>query len=225
MTITDQLSEHFTECSQLTLDPYWKQVFEECANGKFPKGSNIDQNTNTVFIKNKPSKNYNLTFDPQQDFVNLKELFQQETGLKSNRDREKTREQINTICDDLKDQYTCDWKDIKGKKIKDPIITRYILDLKERYSLSNKEVKQATQTIKLGFLFNLITNENVIYENHQIIDISALQFNEKSRLFKLVDKAATPKRDYKPKTISLESLWDKYLKTPKNRYTTATTAV
>lgn len=218
MTITDEISKNLIECSLLTLDPYWKQVFEECSNGKFPKGSNIDQTTNTVFIKNKPSKNYKLTFDPHQDFVNMKELFHQETGLKSNRDRQKTREKIETICEDLKDQYTCDWKDIRGKKIKDPIITRYILDLKEKYGLSNKEVKQATQTLKLGFLFNLITTDKVIYENHQIIDITALHFNEKTRLFKLVDKASTPKRDYKPKVITFSSLWEKYLKSPKNRY-------
>ena len=211
----------FSDCAQYTLDAFWQQVFEDCAKGKFPKGSSIDAEGVTMYFKNKISKSvitYKLTETPEQIFKDLKGLFQEQLNIKSNIDREEIRAELDQICKSLQESFGGNWQQIKRKKIKDPIIRRYILDLKERHKLSDRETSQVAQLIKLGFLFNWISNENVIYQDQQIVDIETLHFNEDDRTFQLEEQISACVREYKPKTFKLANLWDKFLEQPKNRY-------
>jgi len=212
----------FLECAELTTDPYWIQIFQECSKGKFPKGSGIDAIGSTIYFKNKiNNKNfitYKVSNDPEQVFNDLKKIFLSKLNIKSNKDRENTQDEIVDICKDLQESYNGQWQQIKKKKIKDPIIRRFILDLKERYNLENKETAQVAQIIKLGFLFNWITNDQVIYENQQIIDITSLHYIEEDRIFTLDEPDVDYKREYKPKLNNLGNLWLKHLKKPKNVY-------
>jgi len=213
----------FVECAQFTLDPYWQQVFEECAKGHFPRGSGIDTEGKVIYFRNRTSNNrnyvsYKLKENPKQIFKDLKQLFQEQLNFKSNRDREKIRAELDNICKDLQETYTGCWQKIKRKKIRDPIIRRYILDLKEQYSLDNKETAEVAQIIKLGFLFNWIPNNQVVYEDQRILGIKTLHFDEEDRSFELDEPNTQYKREYKPKLQKLSSLWAKHLKQPKNSY-------
>lgn len=211
----------FLECAQYTLDAFWQQVFEDCARGKFPKGCSIDHSGETLYFKNKISKSvviFKLNDSPEQIFKELKVLFQDQLNIKSNIDREEIRAELDQICKTLQESFTGNWQQIKRKKIKDPIIRRYILDLKERHKLSDRETAQVAQLIKLGFLFNWISNENVIYQDQQIVDIETLQFNEDDRTFQLEEQITAGYREYKPKMLKLANLWEKFLEQPKNRY-------
>lgn len=212
----------FQECAQYTLDAFWQQVFEDCARGKFPKGCSPDSEGESLNIRSKNSTksviNYKLTETPEQTFKDLKILFQDQLNIKSMIDREEIRAELDEICKSLQESFSGNWQQIKRKKIKDPIIRRYILDLKERYKLNDRETAEVAQLIKLGFLFNWISNENVIYQDQQIVDIETLQFNEEDRTFQLEEQITTCAREYKPKLLKLSNLWEKFLEQPKNRY-------
>lgn len=215
----------FLECTELTLDPYWKQIFEDCARGKFPTGSSIDNAGTTLYFKTKNSKpnarnyiTYKLGDNPETVYMDMKQIFQEQLLHKSNQDRLKTREEIQDICDELEKTYKGDWNDIRKKKIKDPIIRRYILSIRDKYELDNNETEDLTNILKLGFLFNWIPNEAVIYNNQEINDITSLHFKEESRTFVLDEPEKPTKREYKPKTHKLSDLWDKHLSKPKNSY-------
>jgi hypothetical protein len=219
----------FTECSQLTLDPFWQQVFEECSRGKFPKGSGIDSDGTTVYFRGKQNANgtmnaknmvsYKLQTTPEEIFTSLKKLFQEQLNIKSNLDKAELRAELDDICDNLRESYGSSWQQIKRKKIKDPIIRRYILDLKSQYNLNDYETAEVAQIIRLGFLFNWITNENVVYEDQHIIEIQTLTFDEEERIFELAEPDVYYKREYKPKKTRLSTLWSKHLIKPINRYT------
>ena len=213
------LYQLFFECSQYTLDPYWQQVFEECSRGKFPKGSGINVDRTIIrFNRDNNYFTYKLKKSPEQVFQDLKKLFQEQLNLKSNQDRQEIRDELDDICRNLQETFTGSWQKIKRKKIKDPIIRRYILDLKEKYDLNDKETAEVSQIIKLGFLFNWIANDKVKYKNQLILNITILHFNKKDRSFELEEPDVNYKREYKPKRIRLSSLWMKHLGQPKNRY-------
>jgi len=211
------------ECSELTFDPYWKQVFEECAYGKFPRGSGIDSTGNVLYFKKKGGNtrnyiSYRLKKDVELVFLDLKNMFHEHLSLKSTQDRQDLRSELDELCKDLQESFTGTWPNIKRKKIKDPIIRKYILDLKDLYSLTNKETAEVAEIIKLGFLFNWIPNENVIYKDRQILDIKNLKFDEEERTFDLEEPDIDYKREYKPKLMKLSTLWKKHLLISKNSY-------
>lgn len=216
----------FTECAQYTLDPYWHQVFEECSRGHFPRGSGIDPEGKVIYFRTKNQANsnnrnyisYRIKKNPEKVFKDLKQFFQEQLNFKSNQDRQEIRNELDVICKGLQDSYTGSWKEIKRKKIRDPIIRRYILALKDKYTLTDKETAEVAQIIKLGFLFNWISNDKVIYEDQQILDIQTLHFDPEDRSFELEEPHTNYKREYTPKIQKLSSLWEKHLKSPKNRY-------
>ena len=211
----------FRECAEYTLDPFWRQVFEECARSRFPRGTSINNAGEIVYFRNRDNSytSYKLEKTPDVIFKDLKKLFQNFLGFKSNQDRKDIRAELDDICRDLNESYNSGWKKIKKKKLKEPIIRKYILDLKEQYSLDDRETANVAQLIKLGFLFNWINNDDVLYENQRILDISTLRFDAEERIFELEEPDTPQKREYKPKPIKLSTLWEKWLDSPKNRYT------
>ncbi len=217
----------FADCAQFTLDPYWQQVFEECSRGKFPRGSGIDSEGKVVYFRNRTSNSnnsnnrnyvsYKIKKNPEQIFKELKQLFQEQLNFKSIRDRQEIRAELDDICKNLQESFTGSWQKFKRKKIKDQIIRRYILDLKDTYDLNDKETTQVSQIIKLGFLFNWIANDQVVYEDQRILDIMTLHFDPDDRSFELDEPKTQYKREYKPKLAKLPTLWEKHVEKTSNR--------
>lgn len=213
----------FSRCSEYTLDPFWKQVFEECSRNKFPRGSGISPDGQVVYFyireNNKNYISYRLKKKtPEKIFQDLKRMFQDQLQLRSNRDRQDLRNEIEDICQNLQETFNGNWQEIRKKNIKESLIRKYILDVKDKYSLTNKEITEFTRIIRLGFLFNWILSDDVVYENRQILDILTVHFDEQERLFEVVEPNINYKRDYKPKLFKLSSLWHKHLIHPKNKY-------
>jgi hypothetical protein len=208
----------FLQCSEYTLEPYWKQIFEDCYKGKFPKGCSINNQRNIFYIKNntdnsRNNKNYityYLNKTPEETFKELKKLFQENLNLKSFQDKKDLQDEIDDICQDIQKTYNGNWQSIKRKKLKEYIIRKFILHLKEVYMLNDKETTQVSQLIKLGFLFNWINNKYVIYENQNITDIKTLHFDNEERTFFFNEISAQSKREYKPKINKLSFLWQKH---------------
>lgn len=211
----------FSECAQLTFDPYWHQLFDDCSKGKFPRGSGIDATGKVVHLHSKSGKYIVYKTEgktPETIFTDLKKLFTEELLLNSKQDRTDIREEIDNICKELQETFTGTWAQIKRKKIKDPIIRRFILDLKRKYELNNYETAEVAQIIKLGFSFNWISNEDVVYENSVITGIENLHFDPIERLFTLDEPECDYTREYKPRLFRLSGLWKKHLETPRNCY-------
>ena len=197
------------ECSNLTLDAYWKQVFEECSKGKFPKGCRLAPDNMTVYFMNGAS--YTMKNCPETDYLELKKMFQEHINLRSDKDRKDIRDELDGTRQTIQELFAGDWIQIRRKKLKDPIIRSFILDIKEKYNLTLLETENVYKIIRLGFMFNWIPNNAVVYEDQKILDITSLHFNPKTREFELEEKSQKYKRTYKPKKVKLSSLWAKYI--------------
>lgn len=215
----------FIECSELTLDPYWKQIFEDCSRGKFPSGSSIDSTGQIIYFKTQKSKvnsrnyiTYRIGDSAEQVYLDVKQLFQKHLLHKSKQDRMRSSDEVRDIRAELEKLYKGDWSDIRKKKIKDPIIRRFTLSIKDKYQLNNHETEGLYDVLKIGFLFNRIPNDSIVYNDQEIKDITILKFLTDTRTFILDEPEKPTKREYKPKTHKLSELWDKHLLKPKNSY-------
>jgi len=131
--------------------------------------------------------------------------------LRSDKDRKDIRDELDGTRQTIQELFAGDWIQIRRKKLKDPIIRSFILDIKEKYNLTLLETENVYKIIRLGFMFNWIPNNAVVYEDQKILDITSLHFNPKTREFELEEKSQKYKRTYKPKKVKLSSLWAKYI--------------
>lgn len=211
--------EHFEECSQYTLDPFWKQVFQDCARGRFPKNTMYNVNNNIFHIKgSKKEQVYILTNIPETDFQELKKLFIEELNMRSEQDKKQVKDKMLYIRKQIEDSFHGDWKQIRKKNIKDAILRDYIITLEEKYMLNEDELQQLWKVVSLGVAFNWINDKTIEYSERSIDKITNLYFNEDMRLFWL-DKPSVPvKRKVDTRNVKLSSYWEKIVETPRNRY-------
>lgn len=205
-------NELFLKASNFTLDPYWIQVFQDASKHKFPKGCSIDSQQKQFYIKKgKFNTIIKLETDPQLLFCQVKKCFQEKLDVKSNLDNMLSIVESDTLSTNFQETLTKDWANIKQKKIKESFIRKYILELKEYYFLTPEETKNLTIIIKIGFSFNWITNENVVYSKNRILQIKNLYYDSETRLFDIDKPIIKVKREYKPKKNKMSVLWKKFL--------------
>jgi len=219
----------FLECLNFTLDPYWRQVFEDLSKGKFPKGSGTDSSGKTIYFKN-TNERYKLETQPELLFKQLKELFQTKLGMRSKKDRSNIHDEIELLKENLELLYTGTWASIRKKSIKDALIRNFVLELKELYSLDITQTAQLKELLQIGFLFNWILPESVVYDDKQISEIKGLVYDETTKKFEL-DFSETPeentkkvkkiKRDFMPIYGKLSTLWKKNWESTRNKYRVA----
>jgi hypothetical protein len=79
-----------------------------------------------------------------------------------------------------------EWVDIKKKNIKNSLIENYVIEMKQKYNLTENQMKKLLSDIHLGFQFKLLTNKDVEYdiENCKITNIQGFEFNNKKVKFK-----------------------------------------
>lgn len=211
--------QNFLDAGKYTLDPYWVQVFDDCARGKWPKGVSIDRDGLNIYIKvGKNLTNHKLETSPEKLFILIKKLFSEKLELKSTLDNANDSTETEAISAKFQEVLDCDWYGIKQKKIKDSIVRRFILDLKENYTLDAEETKHVARWIKLGFLFNWITNDKVQYENNEIIQIDNLFYDNDTGEFDLDVEHTRIKREYIPKRSKFSALWKKQMVKNKGKY-------
>ena len=212
----------FLECLQYTLDPYWRQVFEDCARGRFPKGSGIDTAGNAVYFKGKNVQWHQLSENPELLYCELKGLFQNNLNLKSKKDRSDTHKEVEVLKTQIESLYSGTWHSIRKKSIKDALIRNFVLNLKEAYSLSQQQTIYLHRLLQLGFLFNWIDPDSVKYEDKQILEIGNLYYDDATQKFELeLSKPKKIKREFVPKAEKISSLWKKNLGEGRNKYSRA----
>lgn len=212
------IHEHFEKCSQFTLDQYWKQVFKDCARGKFPKNTMYNINNSMFHIKGKKEEIYILTEDPKLDFQELKRLFSDELNMRSEQDKKHILDKMIGIRKQIEDSYQGDWKQLRKKNVKDAILRDYILIMEYKYNLNEAELQQLWKTITLGVSYNWINDKTIIYNDRSIDEITNLKFNEITREFLIEKPNNTIKRSIDIRCSKLSSFWEKISENPRNRY-------
>lgn len=177
----------FEKARAFTLDPFWIEVFSDCACNKFPKGIRYDQQKNNIIVKTSNGKTEVIGLSqkkPEIVFQTMMWIFKEKCDMISTRDLKVRKKKMD---DKLKDDLleNCKFKDIKPRNLKDRLIMDYISSLKLKHNLNDLEFSKLISTVQLAIQFKSINASNDIeYFDGKVQDIKGLVFDEEKREFK-----------------------------------------
>ena len=173
----------FLECCEFATDLFWENIFEDLAYGKTPYGTYINKNFFCCSYKNKEFS-YKIerkdTYDLYTDIYNL---LTKKLGILSHKEKIKKRVDFdNTECR-IK-EFRQEWGNIKKKNIKDLLVERYVIDMKNKHSLSIKQAKYILSIIFIAIVFKVITPKDIEYSDNKIQNIDGIEFSTKNIIIK-----------------------------------------
>lgn len=215
----------FLDFIKCTDDPFWQQVFDDCARGKFPRGSNYDIANTTLCIRNTKtpafykiqqeslkSDNLYTTFDE------IKEFYMTKLNITSNADQKILNVEHEQLKRKSEAAYSNTWSDINIKRVKDCIIRNFVLNLAVTHNLTEEQKNRTYDIVKLGFMFGWIEKGHITYENKQITSISTLVYDDKTHIFKFNIKDSGAAYKHKTKQLRMDATWEKAKGVPRNQY-------
>ena len=174
----DILYPIFLECSEYIEDRFWESIFEDLAYGKCPYGTYISKN---FFCCNYKDKEFSYKIekkDPKKLYHDIYDLLTKKLGLMSQQDKIKKKIDFQNIEEEIKEGRK-NWSKIRKKNIKELLIENYVIEMKNKYSLSLKQVKRLLSIIFIGMVFKIINTKDIIYEDGVIKRIEGIEFKKK----------------------------------------------
>ena len=169
----------FLVCCQYTSDIFWENVFEDLSYGKTPYGTYITKDFLCCNYKDKEfSYKIEKNKDPEVLYNDIFSLLSKKLGLLSQRDKIKKKIDFYNIEEDIKEGRK-KWSNIRKKNIKDLLIEKYVIDMKNKHSLSVKQAKYLLSIIFIAMVFKVITVKDIQYENGKINHIDGIEFEKK----------------------------------------------
>jgi len=178
----------FVECSELTDDIYWKNVFSSASLGKFPRNFTFK---NGQLIHKKGTKEHKIEVGDEvvSALMNCLDFFRKLGGLKSDADRENDRLELEQYIMEQQDPMSMTWADIRAKKRKklvDTHISCFIASVAEEMQLDRAQADQLATTINLGFMLGVLTDDHVEFHG-RIKRINGLSYSVTEDKFILND--------------------------------------
>ncbi len=193
------------ECSLLQNDEFWKKLFDDLSRGKCPKGITIFNGIISSTNKRK-SFTFNVTnkTDPEETAEELINILKNNAYIYSVKDIEnKDNEEESADADN--------WKK-KTKKMKETPIVNYILTLKKKYKLSNRNTRRLYDSIKHAFNYRTHKTNDIEIENGVVVDIADFVYDKK---LKMVVNTRLETYDEKMEEASVKDIlgnkWEKYV--------------
>ena len=205
----------FLECREYAIDIFWQNIFEDLSYGKTPYGSYISKNFLCCNYKKKEFS-YKIESNklPKQIYNEVYFLFTDKLGLISNDDKLKKRKLFGEIENSLKESRE-NWNNIKKKNIKEVLFELYVIDMKNKWSLSFKQTRFLLSIIYIGLIFKVITNKDIEYEEGRIKNVKGIDFVHRNILINkdlyYLENNCSPNIILEEKILMSDS-WEKYLK-------------
>jgi len=202
----------FLECSEFATDTFWDNVFEDLAYGKTPYGTYINKNFLCCSYKNKEFSYKIERKDPQDLYNDIYHLLTKKLGILSHKEKVKKRVDFHKTESRIK-EHRQEWGNIRKKNIKDLLIERYVIDMKNKHNLTVKQAKYLLSVIFIATVFKVIDKKDIEYSDGKIQHIDGIEFTQNKIIIKRniydIDVGFSPEIFADKKTIS--DNWDKYL--------------
>lgn len=211
----------FEKCANLTDDDYWKDIFNDCAKGTFPRNFTFKNGILTHKKGNKINR-LEISESPIEAFQSSLRFFQEEGGNLSDRDRKRLQMLEEEKLLELANFSNKTWKDIKTEKLRDILIAEFINNVCEKHDFDEEEKTELSTTIKKGLMLKYLDKNNIILKEGKITEIGGLKYNKETNSYE-IDKKRMVKRAYRPKEnlgiereervsgINFMIKWEKYL--------------
>ncbi len=172
----------FLQASKFAQDEYWIFLIQDLAYGNTPYGSFIDPEQSMVCSMVKGKRIYYI-FDKlaaEKLFEATYDFFHEKLGFRSS--FEYTQQNIK-----LRQMYTTQygsWVDIKKKYIRELLLQNYTIDLKNKYGLSNHQMKLLWSCVTSWLQFGLLTKLDIQYDpvSCRILSIKDLFIDKKGHI-------------------------------------------
>lgn len=174
---------YFLECTQFCDDIFWENIFEELAYGKAPFGTYISKGFLTCSYKGKEFSYKIERKDPEILYNDIYKLLTDKIGILSHKEKIQKKLIFHELEKNIKESRH-EWGSIRRKNIKDTLYEKYVIDMKKKYSLSNKQSKYLLSVILLSIMFKNISTKDIEYKDNKILNISGLEFSKGEILLK-----------------------------------------
>jgi hypothetical protein len=202
----------FLECCEFSLDTFWSNIFEDLAYAKTPYGTYINKNFLCCSYRNKEFSYKIERKDPKTLYTDIYNLLTEKLGILSHKEKIKKRADFHKTELRIKETRQ-EWGNIRKKNIKDLLVERYVIDIKNKYSLSIKQAKYLLSVIFIAIVFKVITSKDIEYNDGKIQNIQGIEFLKKKIIIKRdiynIDVNFSPEIFTDKKTMV--DNWEKYL--------------
>lgn len=168
----------FLECLQFTNDFFWENIFEDLAYGKTPYGTYINKDFLCCNYKDKEFSYKIEKKEPELLYNDVLFLLGKKLGILSSKDKNNKQIDFKNIENELK-ECRKNWSNIRKKNIKDLLIERYVLNMKDKYLLTFKQAQELLSHIFIGLVFKVISVKDIKYNDGVITSIDGITFENK----------------------------------------------
>ena len=173
----------FLECCQFTIDSFWENIFEDLAYGKTPYGTYINKDFLCCSYKDKEFSYKIERKDSEKLYKDIYNLLVNKLGILSQKEKNKKRVDFHETESKIK-KYRQTWGNIRKKNIKDLLVERYVIDMKNKYLLSLKQSKHLLSVIFIAMVFKVIVSKDIQYSDGKIQHIDGIEFTKKNIIIK-----------------------------------------
>ena len=142
---------------------------------KFKSQENLDYQI--IIYKNKEFSYKLERKDPQILYNDIYNLLTEKLGILSQKEKAEKKIIFYELEKKIKESRQ-DWAAIRRKNIKDTMYEKYVLDMKEQYSLSTPQCKFLLSAIVICIMFKTILSKDVIYNGTKIERIDGINFKQ-----------------------------------------------
>ena len=203
----------FFECCEFATDNFWKNIFEDLAYRKTPYGTYINKDFLCCSYKNKEfsykieRKHSKIIYD---DIYNL---LTNKLGILSRKEKVKKLVAFHKTETRIK-EFRQEWGNIRKKNIKDLLVEKYVIDMKNKHNLTIKQAKYLLSVLFMAIVFKVITSKDIDYSDGKIQNIDGIEFSNKKIILKR--NIYTTEVNISPEILTNKQLmsdnWEKYLK-------------
>ena len=202
----------FLECCQHADDSFWENIFEDLAYGKTPYGTYINKNFLCCSYKNKEFSYKIERKDSDELYNDIYNLLKNKLGILSNKEKIKKRLDFKNTETRIKEGGQ-EWVNIRKKNIKNLLVERYVVDMKNKHSLTITQAKYLLSVLFIAIVFKVITSDDIEYSDGKIQNINVIEYSNKKIIIKKniydINIDFTLETDNNKKVMSEN--WEKYL--------------
>lgn len=172
----------FLEASEWTMIDYWKTIFVQCGEGKFPKGMSISKG---VIYVNKGSKTlkWELPKEPQEVLILCKKIFEENLGMKATQEKLKEKDDFRQYQASnrqaLEEKEITRIKDVRKKEEKLRLIDEYVLNQGKELGMTLKEKQRLKNAILTGIALKMI--KDITFVDNKITEIEGISVKKSKK--------------------------------------------
>jgi hypothetical protein len=202
----------FLECSMFAIDLFWENIFYDLAYGNTPYGTYISKDSLCCSYNDKEFSYKIERKDPEQMYNEIYNLLTKKLGILSLREKAKKRIDFHKIEEQIRESRK-NWNSIKKKNVKDLLIEKYVISMKNKHKLSIKQTRYLLSIIFISMVFKVITSKDINYSDGKINSIAGIDFEKKKVILERnvykIDISFAPQIMIDKKLMS--DNWGKYL--------------